>query len=117
MKIIITLALALMTFVANAGGKDSLGIVSPLLNKESYKIDLHLKHKSSEDRTNGFLMIAGGSMFMSIGAMLENNRKVRNLPDGYFGYSKSKDIAFNYSILGIGAALGITGGVIIYRLK
>lgn len=116
MKYIITLILALFTLTAFAGNKDSLGVFPPTLNTESQTINLRL-NKTSEARTNGFLMVAGGLMFSTIGVCLENKRKADNIPDGYFGYSKRNHIAFNYSVLSIGVTLSITGGTIIYRLK
>lgn len=109
MKKVILLFLLLNTFSAISRTDDSLIINNRYQNTE---IDLHLKFKGNENKTNGFLIIASGIMFTGIGIALENKRKIDNIPDGYAGYSDSKSRALNYSILFLGIGLNITGGII-----
>jgi hypothetical protein len=77
-------------------------------------IELYLR-KPNELRTNGALVFASGLMFTTIGCLLERKRMENNIPDGYFGYSRSKDIGFNYGVGAIGVGLSITGIIMIRK--
>jgi hypothetical protein len=95
-----------------AGGLDStqLSMVNKPIKQE---INLHLRSNDKELSSNGFLTALGGLGFITTGILLEQRRIERNIPDGYFGYSKSKDIGLNYFITSLGGGLTITGVIMI----
>jgi hypothetical protein len=116
MKKILISAFILSTLYCKAGGLDSLKVSMLSRGSETREINLRIR-KSNELRTNGALILASGVMFSAISYWLERSRINRNLPDGYNGYSLSKDLALNYGIGALGVGLTLTGGVIIFKNK
>jgi len=113
MKNIITLIFILTTFISKAGGLDSTSI---MFNKSPEReINLHLRTHDRELSTNGFLTAFSGLGFITTGFLLERKRIEQNIPDGYHGYSKSKDIGLNYFITSLGAGMSITGVIMIRK--
>ena len=113
MRLILTLILTLTTLHSLAGGLDSTLI---MLNKPiRQEINLHIHSNNKELSTNGFLVGVGGLGFTTIGILLEQKRIQQNIPDGYNGYSKSKDIGLNYLITSLGAGMTITGVIMIRK--
>jgi hypothetical protein len=113
MKNILTLIFILTTFFSKAGGLDSTSI---LFNKSPEReINLHLRSHNSELSTNGYLTAISGLGFITTGFLLERKRIERNVPDGYFGYSKSRDMGLNYFITSLGAGLTVTGVIMIRK--
>ena len=87
-----------------------------MLNKtQNREINLHLRSYDKELSTNGFLTSVIGLVFTTIGILLEQKRIQQNIPDGYFGYSKSKDMGFNYLITSLGVGMTITGVIMIKK--
>jgi len=113
MKHLLTLIFILTTFCSKAGGLDSTSI---LFNKSSEKeINLHLRSYDKELTTNGYLTTLSGLGFITTGFLLERERMKRNIPDGYFGYSKNRDMGLNYFITSLGAGLSVTGVIMIRK--
>jgi hypothetical protein len=114
MRLILTIAFILTTLCSIAGGLDSTQTM--MLNKnQNQEINLHLRSSNKELSTNGFLTSVSGLGFTTIGILLEQKRIQQNIPDGYFGYSKSKDIGFNYLITSLGVGMTITGVIMIKK--
>ena len=114
MRLILTIAFILTTLCSIAGGLDSTQTM--MLNKnQNREINLHLRSSNKELSTNGFLTSVSGLGFTTIGILLEQKRIQQNIPDGYFGYSKSKDIGFNYLITSLGVGMTITGVIMIKK--
>jgi hypothetical protein len=114
MRLILTIAFILTTLCSIAGGLDSTQTM--MLNKnQNREINLHLRSSNKELSTNGFLTSVSGLGFTSIGILLEQKRIQQNIPDGYFGYSKSKDMGFNYLITSLGVGMTITGVIMIKK--
>ena len=87
-----------------------------MLNKtQNQEINLHLRSYDKELSTNGFLTSVIGLVFTTIGILLEQKRIQQNIPDGYFGYSKSKDMGLNYFITSLGVGMTITGVIMIKK--
>jgi hypothetical protein len=113
MRLILTIILTLTTLCSIAGGLDSTSI---MFNKSPYReINLHLRTHNKELSTNGYLTAVSGLGFTTIGILLEQKRIQQNIPDGYFGYSKSKDMGFNYFITSLGVGMTITGVIMIKK--
>ena len=113
MRLIITLILTLTTLYSLAGGLDSTSI---MLNHSTNKeINLRLRTNDKELSSNGFLTAVGGLGFITTGLLLEQKRIQQNIPDGYNGYSKSKDMGLNYFITSLGAGMTITGVIMIRK--
>lgn len=113
MKNILTLIFILTTFISKAGGLDSTSI---MFNRSPEReINLHLRSHDKELSTNGFLTSVSGLGFITTGFLLERKRIERNIPDGYFGYSKTRDMGLNYFITSLGAGLTITGVIMIRK--
>jgi hypothetical protein len=100
------------TLCSIAGGLDSTSMFNKSPERE---INLHLKNHNKELSTNGYLTAVSGLGFTTIGIILEQKRIQQNIPDGYFGYSKSKDMSFNYFITSLGAGMTITGVIMIRK--
>ncbi len=115
MRLILTISFILTTLCSIAGGLDSTQTM--MLNKKpiTQEINLKLKTHNSQLKYDGYITAVGGLMFVTAGVLLENKRNVNKIPDGYHGYSKSKDIAFNYSLMSLGAAINITGIIMIIK--
>ena len=114
MRIILTIVFILTTLCSIAGGLDSTQTM--MLNKtQNREINLHLRSSNKELSTNGFLTSVSGLGFTTIGILLEQKRIQQNIPDGYFGYSKSKDMGFNYLITSLGVGMTITGVIMIKK--
>ena len=114
MRLILTIAFILTTLCSIAGGLDSTQTM--MLNKTQNKeINLHLRSSDKELSTNGFLTSVSGLGFTTIGILLEQKRIQQNIPDGYFGYSKSKDMGLNYFITSFGVGLSVTGVIMIRK--
>jgi hypothetical protein len=111
-----SIILGLMLFSLNCLADEPKKSMMFKRKEPNREIDLRI-NKPSETRTNGFLTLASGIMFTSIGIALEKQRIKDNIPDGYHGYSKANNIAFNYSVIGIGVGLSVTGGIIIFKAK
>lgn len=114
MKNILTLIFILTTLCSIAGGLDSTQTIMFKKSPER-EINLHLHSHDKELSSNGFLTAFGGLGFTTIGILLEQKRIQRNIQDGYFGYSKSKDMGLNYFITSLGAGLTITGVIMIRK--
>ena len=113
MRLILTLILILTSLYSSAGGLDSTSI---MFNKSPEReINLRLRSHDGELSTNGYLTAISGLGFITTGLLLERKRIERNIPDGYFGYNKSKDIGLNYFITSLGAGLTITGVIMIRK--
>ena len=113
MRLILTLILTLTTLYSLAGGLDSTSI---MFNKSPEReVNLHLRSNNKELSTNGYLTAVSGLGFTTIGILLEQKRIQQNIPDGYFGYSKSKDMGFNYLITSLGVGMTITGVIMIKK--
>jgi len=113
MRLILTLIFTLTTLYSIAGGLDSVSI---MFNKTPEReINLHLKTHNKELSTNGYLTAVSGLGFITTGFLLERKRIKQNIPDGYFGYSKSKDIGLNYFITSLGVGMTITGVIMIRK--
>ena len=119
MRLILTLILTLTTLYSLAGGLDSTKFNcsnSIMFNKSTNKeINLHLRSGDKKLSTNGLLTFVSGLGFITTGFLLENKRIKSNIPDGHNGYSKSKDIGFNYFITSLGTGIGITGVIMIRK--
>lgn len=114
MRIILTIVFILTTLCSIAGGLDSTQTM--MLNKtQNQEINLHLRSSNKELSTNGFLTSVSGLGFTTIGILLEQKRIQQNIPDGYFGYSKSKDMGLNYFITSLGVGMTITGVIMIKK--
>lgn len=114
MRIILTISFILTTLCSIASGLDSTQTM--MLNKtQNREINLHLHSSNKELSTNGFLTSVSGLGFTTIGILLEQKRIQQNIPDGYFGYSKSKDMGFNYLITSLGVGMTITGVIMIKK--
>jgi hypothetical protein len=114
MRLILTIAFILTTLCSIASGLDSTQIM--VLNKnKNQEINLHLRSYDKELSTNGFLTSVSGLGFTTIGILLEQKRIQQNIPDGYFGYSKSKDMGLNYFITSLGVGMTITGVIMIKK--
>ena len=114
MKNILTLIFILTTLFSIAGGLDSTQF--SMSNKPiKQEINLHLRPNDRELSTNGYLTAVSGLGFTTIGILLEQKRIQQNIPDGYFGYSKSKDMGLNYFITSLGTGMIITGVVMIRK--
>jgi hypothetical protein len=114
MRLILTFILTLTSLTSIAGGLDSTQF--SMLNKPiKQEINLRLRSYDKELSTNGFLTAVSGLGFITTGLLLEKIRQERNIPDGYFGYNKSKDIGLNYFITSLGAGLTITGIIMIKK--
>jgi hypothetical protein len=114
MRLILTIAFTLTTLCSIASGLDSTQTM--MLNKnKNQEINLHLRSHNKELSTNGFLTSVSGLGFTTIGILLEQKRIQQNIPDGYFGYSKSRDMGFNYFITSLGAGMTITGVIMIKK--
>jgi hypothetical protein len=116
MKKILISAFILSTLYCKAGRLDSTKVSMLSRGSETREINLRIRNPN-ELRTNGALILASGVMFSAISYWLENSRINRNLPDGYNGYSLSKDLALNYGIGALGVGLTLTGVVIIIKNK
>jgi len=113
MRSILTLILTLTTLHSLAGRLDSTSI---MFNKSPEReVNLHLRSNNKELSTNGYLTAVSGLGFTTIGILLEQKRIQQNMPDGYFGYSKSKDMGLNYFITSLGAGMTITGVIMIRK--
>jgi hypothetical protein len=111
MRLIITLILILTSLQGIAGGLDSV-----MFNKSSEReINLHLRSYDKELSSNGFLTAVSGLGFITTGLLLEQKRMERNIPDGFNGYSKSKDMGLNYFITSLGSGMTITGVIMIRK--
>lgn len=114
MRLILTISFILTTLCSISGGLDSTQTM--MLNKNQNKeINLHLRSNDKELSSNGFLTAVSGLGFITTGILLEQKRIKQNIPDGYNGYSKSKDIGLNYFITSLGAGLTITGVIMIRK--
>ena len=114
MRLILTISFILTTLCSIASGLDSTQIM--MLNKnKNQEINLHLRSYDKELSTNGFLTSVSGLGFTTIGILLEQKRIQQNIPDGYFGYSKSKDMGLNYFITSLGVGMTITGVIMIKK--
>jgi hypothetical protein len=114
MRLILTIAFILTTLCSIASGLDSTQMM--MLNKnKNQEINLHLRSYDKELSTNGFLTSVSGLGFTTIGILLEQKRIQQNIPDGYFGYSKSKDMGLNYFITSLGVGMTITGVIMIKK--
>jgi hypothetical protein len=114
MRIILTIVFILTTLCSIAGGLDSTQTM--MLNKtQNREINLHLRSSNKELSTNGFLTSVSGLGFTTIGILLEQKRIQQNIPDGYFGYSKSNDMGLNYFINSLGVGMTITGVIMIKK--
>ena len=112
MRLILTLILILTSLYSSAGGLDSTSMFNKSTESE---INLHIRSYDKELSTNGYLTAISGLGFITTGLLLERKRIERNIPDGYFGYNKSKDIGLNYFITTLGAGLTITGVIMIRK--
>jgi len=113
MRSILTLILTLTTLHSLAGGLDSTSI---MFNKSPEReINLHLRTSDKELSTNGYLTAVSGLGFITTGILLEQKRIQQNIPDGYNGYSKSKDMGLNYFITSLGTGMTITGVIMIRK--
>jgi hypothetical protein len=113
MRSILTLILTLTTLSSLAGRLDSTSV---MFNKSSEReINLHLRTNDKELSTNGYLTAVSGLGFITTGLLLEQKRIQQNIPDGYNGYSKSKDMSLNYFITSLGAGMTITGVIMIRK--
>jgi hypothetical protein len=114
MRLILTIAFILTTLCSIASGLDSTQTI--MLNKtQNQEINLHLRSYDKELSTNGFLTSVSGLGFITTGIILEQKRIQQNIPDGYFGYSKSKDMGLNYFITSFGVGLTVTGVIMIKK--
>ncbi len=112
MRLILTLILILTSLYSSAGGLDSTSMFNKSTERE---INLHIRSYDKELSTNGLLVNVSGLGFITAGVLLDKRRIERNLPDGYFGYSKSKDISLNYGLISLGAGLIVTGTIMIRK--
>jgi hypothetical protein len=113
MKNILTLIFILTSLCSLADGLDS---TLTMLNKPvSHEVNLHLRSNDKELSSNGFLTAVSGLGFITTGILLENKRIQQNIPDGYHGYSKSKDMGLNYFITSLGTGMTITGVIMIRK--
>lgn len=114
MKYILTLAFAILSLSVFATGLDSSESV--MFNKPTTKeINLNLSKNNTQLSSSGSILTFVGFALITSGVLLENKRIETNQPDGVHGYSKSNEVAFNYSLITIGSGISITGIVMIIK--